>query len=59
MIFIIILIVLSGENRNLTIDDIIKDDNPEYKIKGDVKEVLDAWNELIQQFDIGQSHPLF
>ena len=47
-------IVLSGENRNLTIDDIIKDDNPEYKIKGDVKEVLDAWNELIQQFDIGQ-----
>ena len=47
-------IVLSGENRNLTIDDIIKDDNHEYKIKGDIKEVLDAWNEIIQQFEVGQ-----
>ena len=45
---------LFGENKNLTIDDIIKNNNDEYKIKGDIKEVLDAWNELIQQFEIGQ-----
>jgi DNA (cytosine-5)-methyltransferase 1 len=45
---------LISENLNLKIDDIIKENETKYNIEGDIKTVLDAWNELIKQFDINE-----
>ena len=47
-------IILDDTKLNLTAED-IKDDNVDskYNINDEVKNVLDAWNELIKQFDIG------
>ena len=50
-------ITLYSKNLNLTIEDIIRPDeevDPKYKITDDVKNVLDAWDELIQHFEVGE-----
>lgn len=47
-------VILENLNLNLKITDIIKEKNEKYVIKNDVKNVLDAWNELIKKFDVGE-----
>jgi len=47
-------IKLIKHNLNLKITDIIKENDEKYKIKSDIKNVLDAWNELIKQFNIDE-----
>jgi DNA (cytosine-5)-methyltransferase 1 len=47
-------IVLNNKMYNLSVDDIIKEQDPKYMIKDDIKYVLDAWNELIKQFDVNE-----
>lgn len=50
-------IELISKNLNLTVDDIVKEneENQEkYKIKDDILNVLNAWNELIHQFDVNE-----
>lgn len=45
--------VLQKEIQQINIDkDIMKENDEKYKIPNDIKNVLDAWNELIQQFQI-------
>jgi len=36
----------------LSINDIIREHEDKYLIQNDIKNVLDAWNELIKKFDI-------
>ena len=45
-------IKLDGEYLNLKIDDIIKENDDKYIISKDIRNVLDAWNELIKQFEV-------
>lgn len=47
-------IKLINQNLNLKISDIVKENEPEYNIQTDIKYVLDAWNELIKQFNINE-----
>lgn len=48
-------IELIEEDKGLTAEDIIEDDpDPKYNISDDVRNVLDAWDELIKQFEIGE-----
>jgi DNA (cytosine-5)-methyltransferase 1 len=44
-------IPLIGKNLNLKISDIVREIIPKYNIEKDIKDVLDAWDTLIQQFD--------
>ena len=47
-------IIIEGENLNLKIGDIIREQDPKYYIQDDIRNVLDAWNELIKQFDVNE-----
>jgi DNA (cytosine-5)-methyltransferase 1 len=48
-------IILDAHKLNLTAED-IKEENADskYNIDGDVEAVLNAWDELIKQFDVGE-----
>jgi len=48
-------IILKEKTQNITINDIIKENYDKYIIPSDIKNVLDAWNELIKVFDIGET----
>lgn len=45
---------IQGENLNLSIEDIIQENDKKYIIQHDIEKVLNAWNELIQQFDVNE-----
>lgn len=45
-------ITLNAKMHNMRISDIIKENDDKYHIPNDIKHVLDAWNELIKQFDV-------
>lgn len=48
-------IELYSKNLSIKIDDIIeKDCDKKYYITNDIKNVLDAWDELIKQFDVNE-----
>ena len=49
-------IELYYKNKDLTISDIIdeKDDNDKYKISNEIEKVLDAWDEMIKIFEVGE-----
>jgi DNA (cytosine-5)-methyltransferase 1 len=48
-------IELIEEDKGLTAEDIVEDDpDPKYNISDDVRNVLDAWDELIKQFEVGE-----
>jgi len=48
-------IELIEEDKGLTAEDITEDDpDPKYNISDDVRNVLDAWDELIKQFEVGE-----
>lgn len=47
-------IPLHGENLHLTIDDIVQEPDSTYRIPKDIEDILDAWNELIKQFDVDE-----
>lgn len=48
-------IKLSIENKNLTMEDLVeKNVDSKYNIEPTLKKVLDAWDELIKQFDVGE-----
>lgn len=47
-------IKLIKHNLNLKITDIIHDNDEKYNIQSDIKNVLNAWNELIKQFNIDE-----
>ena len=49
-------IELYYKNKDLRISDIIdeKDDNDKYKISNEIEKVLDAWDEMIKIFEIGE-----
>ena len=47
-------IQLIEEKLNLKISDIIKNKSKKYLIEDDIKNVLDAWDELIKKFNIGE-----
>jgi len=45
-------IILNETMYKLSINDIIREHEDKYLIQNDIKNVLDAWNELIKKFDI-------
>lgn len=47
-------IVLNEKYYNISINDIIKEKDEKYIIPNDIKNVLDAWNDLIKKFDINE-----
>ncbi len=48
-------IKLCVENKNLTMEDLVeKNVDSKYNIEPTLKNVLDAWDELIKQFDVGE-----
>lgn len=49
-------IELYFKNKNISINDIIdiNNDNPKYKISKEIEDVLDAWNEMIHIFEVGE-----
>lgn len=47
-------IILNEKINKIEIEDIIKEKEDKYIIQDDIKNVLDAWNELIKQFDINE-----
>jgi DNA (cytosine-5)-methyltransferase 1 len=48
-------IKISHKKFNIQIDDIIKDNSDtKYKIKKEIEDVLDAWDELIKKFQVGE-----
>ena len=48
-------IKIKHKNFNIKIKDIIENNNDsKYKINKEIKDVLDAWDELIKQFEVGE-----
>jgi DNA (cytosine-5)-methyltransferase 1 len=47
-------IKIKHKNFNIQIDDIINNNNNKYKINKEIKSVLDAWDELIKQFEVDE-----
>ena len=48
-------IKLVDDNIGLKAEDIIENEpNPKYNISDDIRNVLDAWDELIKQFEVGE-----
>ena len=48
-------ITLQCKNLNLTINDIINNEvDKKYEITKDIRNVLDAWDEIIKQFEVGE-----
>lgn len=48
-------IELLDMKKNLTFKDILEENvDPKYKVKPDVENVLNAWEELISQFEVGE-----
>lgn len=47
-------IILNERMYEITINDIMREKNDKYLIQIDIKNVLDAWNVLIKQFDIDE-----
>jgi len=47
-------IILNETMYKISINDIIRENDDKYLIQSDIKNVLDAWNELIKQFDINE-----
>lgn len=47
-------IVLREKFYDIRVEDIMRENLKKYRIQPELKNVLDAWNELIQQFEIGE-----
>ena len=47
-------IILDEKYQKISINDIIKETDDKYLIPNDIKNVLDAWNELIKKFDTNE-----